>query len=173
MNACRFAAYHGASKPIQACERASRAALQLFSPTLQHYNCFSPRYVISPDSTFLGAVSFEPTFLSLHVSSPMWPTTKATVQVMQQEGCSALLSKVCQQAALQSFCTGIVSNDHQCVSCGIVCLYQVLHCATGSLEIPKVLAEFARKDIPVFTTAALTHMAATTPVSATPIVRAR
>ena len=155
MNACRFAAYHGASKPIQACERASRVALQLFSPI------------------FLGAVSFEPTFLSLHVSSPMWQTTKATVQVMQQEGCSALLFKVCQQAALQSFCTDIVSNDHQCVSCGIVCLYQVLHCATCSFEIPKVLAEFARKDIHFFTTAALTHTAAATQVSAAPIVRAR
>ena len=141
---------------------------------VQHYSCFfANRYVISPDSTFLGAVSFEPTFLSLHVSSPMWQTTKATVQVMQQEGCSALLFKVCQQAALQSFCTDIVSNDHQCVSCGIVCLYQVLHYATCSFEIPKVLAEFARKDIHFFTTAALTHTAAATQVSAAPIVRAR
>ena len=103
----------------------------------------------------------------------MWQTTKATVQVMQQEGCSALLFKVCQQAALQSFCTDIVSNDHQCVSCGIVCLYQVLHCATCSFEILKVLAEFARKDIHFLTTAALTHTAAATQVSAAPIVRAR
>ena len=141
---------------------------------VQHYSCFfANRYVISPDSTFLGAVSFELTFLSLHVSSPMWPTTKATVQVMQQEGCSALLSKVCQQAALQSFCTDIMSNDHQRVSCGIVCLYQVLHYATCSFEIPKVLAEFARKDIHFLTTAALTHTAAATQVSAAPIVRAR
>ena len=141
---------------------------------VQHYSCFfANRYVISPDSTFLGAVSFELTFLSLHVSSPMWPTTKATVQVMQQEGCSALLSKVCQQAALQSFCTDIMSNDHQRVSCGIVCLYQVLHYATCSFEIPKVLAEFARKDIHFLTTAALTHTAATAQVSAAPIVRAR
>ena len=141
---------------------------------VQHYSCFfANRYVISPDSTFLGAVSFELTFLSLHVSSPMWPTTKATVQVMQQEGCSALLSKVCQQAALQSFCTDIMSNDHQCVSCGIVCLYQVLHYATCSFEILKVLAEFARKDIHFLTTAALTHTAAATQVSAAPIVRAR
>ncbi len=71
----------------------------------------------------------------------------------------------------KGFC-GLISSLAE-LRCGIVCLYQVLHCATGSLEIPKVLTEFARKDIPVFTTAALTHMAATTPVSATPIVRAR
>ena len=49
---------------------------------VQHYSCFfANRYVISPDSTFLGAVSFEPTFLSLHAVSYTHLTLPTTMLV--------------------------------------------------------------------------------------------
>ena len=73
----------------------------------------------------------------------MRQATAAAVQVVLQAGRSALLPRMCQQAL------------HCAISYAIVSLYQVMHYTACSLQIPKVLAEFTRKDLPICTAATI------------------
>ena len=149
---------HAAQQAQQALhqKRVSRQAVQ-------HYSLF--RRMVGPTSRFqipkgsqLG--DYIPSLDSCQFTRAvqhlaMRQATAAAVQVVLQAGRSALLPRMCQPAL------------HCAISYAIVSLYQVLHYTACSLQIPKVLAEFTRKDLSICTAATI---AARSTIS---IVRAR